>query len=88
MPIELSKETSEKAIASLRRYLSDELEVDAGELQARLMLDFILEEIAPSVYNVAIGDAQRFLRDRLDDLEGACFVPEFAHSARAAKKKR
>ena len=87
MPMSLSKENSEKAIASLRRYLADELEVDAGELKARLFLDFILEEIGPSIYNGAIADAQTFMRDRVVDLEGACFETEFGYSARTARKR-
>jgi len=66
-------------IASIRRYFTEQREEEIGELQAKLLLDFFLEEIAPSVYNAAVGDAQTFLRDRIADLEGACFVPEFGY---------
>jgi len=87
MSIELSKEATEKSIASLRKYLEEELEHRTSELQARLLLDFILEEIAPSVYNGAIADAQTYFRDRVADLEGACFAPEFSYTARMARKR-
>ena len=87
MHISLSKEFTDKAVASLRRYLTDELEVEGGELQARLLLDFILEEIGPSIYNGAIADAQTYMRDRVADLEGACYMPEFGYSARVSRKK-
>jgi uncharacterized protein (DUF2164 family) len=42
-----------------------------------LLLDFVLAEIGPSIYNAAITDAQVYLRDRVADLDGACFKPEF-----------
>ena len=79
MPISLSDTARKQSVASIKRYLAEELDQDVGELKAGLMLEFILKEIAPTVYNAAIGDAQTFLRDRLVDLEGACSVPEFAY---------
>jgi uncharacterized protein (DUF2164 family) len=77
--ITLSKEDTARAIASIRRYFADEIDQELGELPARLLLDFILTEIGPSVYNAAIADAQVYLRDRVADLEGACYVPEFGY---------
>jgi uncharacterized protein (DUF2164 family) len=79
MPLELSPDARAKALASIRRYFSEELEHELGELPAQLFLDFVLEEIGPSVYNVAIADAQTYLRDRVVELEDACHAPEFPH---------
>ena len=79
MSVEISKEASEKAIGSIRRYCSERLEHEISELQARLLLDFVLQEIGPSVYNAAIADAQTYLRDRVADLEGACYEKEFGY---------
>ena len=79
MPLKLSKEAQTKALASLRRYVGEELEYDLGELPAQLFLDFLLEEIGPSVYNSAIADAQTYLRDRVVELEDALHAPEFPH---------
>ena len=44
-------------------------------------------EIAPSVYNAAIADAQTYLRDRVADLEGACYAPEFGYWPKATIRK-
>jgi uncharacterized protein (DUF2164 family) len=79
---------TKQAIASIRRYFADELDQDIGDLKARLVLEFILKEIAPSVYNSAIADAQTYLRDRVADLEGACSAPEFAFWDRPGVKRR
>jgi uncharacterized protein (DUF2164 family) len=79
MTVALSEETDLKAVASLKRYFKEQHEEELGDLQARLLLDFIMKEIAPSIYNIAITDAQTYLRDRVADLDGACFEPEFGY---------
>jgi uncharacterized protein (DUF2164 family) len=79
MKIELSDETTTQSIASIRRYFRERLDDDIGDLKARLLLEYFLEEIAPSVYNQGIADAQAYLADRVADLEGACSAPEFAY---------
>jgi uncharacterized protein (DUF2164 family) len=79
MTITLNDDARKQSIASIRRYFADELDQDVGDLKAGLMLDFFLKEIAPSVYNGAISDAQTFLRDRVADLEAVCSAPEFAY---------
>jgi uncharacterized protein (DUF2164 family) len=87
MPVALSDDTTEKALASIRRYAAEQLDQEIGELQARLLLEFFLKEIAPSVYNAAIADAQTYLRDRVADLEGACYAPEFGYWPKGTSRK-
>jgi uncharacterized protein (DUF2164 family) len=79
MPLTLSPEARSKALASIRRYFAEELEHELGELPAQLFLDFVLEEIGPSVYNAAVTDAQTYVRDRVVELEDALHAPEFPH---------
>ena len=88
MTISLSDDVRKQAIASIKRYLAEELDQDVGELKAGLLLEFILKEIAPSVYNGAIADAQTYLRDRVADLDGACSVPEFAYWPKSGRAQR
>jgi uncharacterized protein (DUF2164 family) len=87
MPLTLSDDTAGKAIASIKRYAADNLDQEMGDLQARLLLEFFLKEIAPSVYNAAIADAQTYFRDRVADLEGACYAPEFGYWPKATSRK-
>lgn len=79
MAIKLSDETSQRVISSIKRYASENLEEEIGDLKARLMLDFFLEEIGPSVYNRAIADAQAHMLERVGDLDGSCYEPEFGY---------
>jgi uncharacterized protein (DUF2164 family) len=58
------------------------------DLQTIAVLDFLLKEIGPSLYNAGVADAQTYLRDRLADLEGTCFEPEFAYWPKSAAVRR
>ena len=86
MAIAISKDVEQRAIASIRRYFTERLEQDVGELQARLLLEFVLKEIGPSVYNQGVADAQVFMRDRVADLEGACYEAEFGYWPRETRR--
>ena len=79
MKLSLSDAAHKQSIASIRRYVADELDQDIGDLKADSVLDFFLKEIAPTIYNGAIADAQTYLRERVADLEGVCTAPEFAY---------
>ena len=79
MAIKLSDETSQRVISSIKRYVSENMEEEIGDLKARMMLDFFLEEIGPSIYNKAIADAQAHMHERVGDLDGSCFEPEFGY---------
>ena len=77
--IEVNDEARRRMIESLRRYLSEEMEEEIGELKASLLLDFVLKEIAPTVHNQAVADAQSVLQDRVGELEETLYRPEFGY---------
>jgi len=79
MAITLSADARKQALASLKQYAAANLDEEFGDLQAGLLLDYFLKEIAPSVYNRAIHDAQTYVQDRLADLEGVCYEQEFGY---------
>ena len=88
MAITLTADDRKQALASIKRYFAESWEQEVGDLKADLLLDFLLREIGPSIYNRAIGDAQVFLRDRVADLEGACYEKEFAYWPPASQRAR
>ncbi len=77
--IKLSSEAEQRSIASIKRFFDDTLEDQIGDLKASLVLDFCLREIGPTIYNLAIRDAQGFMQDKVADLDGTCFEPEFGY---------
>jgi len=66
--IKLKEEQYKDAVTEIQNYFENEKDESIGILQARLLLDFFMEEIAPKVYNMAIADMQKFLYDKIDDL--------------------
>ena len=81
MAIELPDDTTAELIASIRRYFLEERDEEIGELQASFLLEFVLKEIGPSIYNQAVVDAQAVLRDRVAELDVTLNEPEFGHTA-------
>ena len=88
MAIKLSDDAAKQLRASIKRYFAEHLEQDIGDLKADLLLDYVLREIGPTVYNQAIGDAQAYFQGRVADLEGVCYQKEFTYwSPPAAGRK-
>ena len=77
MAMELESDTRKRMIASIRRYFEQEMDEEIGDLRAGFLLDYFLAEIAPTVYNRAIGDAQAWMLGRVEDLESSLYEPEF-----------
>ncbi len=86
MSIELTKQETDEAIHSLKKYFSSELEAELSDLRATLLLDYLLKEIGPLAYNRGVHDAEEFLRKRLEDLPATCFEPPLTYWQ--AKKKK
>ncbi len=80
--ISISKDARENAVSSLRTYAAEHLDEEMGDLKAGLLLDFILEEIGPTIHNQAISGARAFIEDRAADLDAAFHQNEFPGSAR------
>jgi len=68
--IELSKEQKEKAIEAIISFFYNERNEEIGELAATLLLDFILEKLAPVIYNEGIKDAIKFMQESVEDMYG------------------
>jgi uncharacterized protein (DUF2164 family) len=86
--IELSKQDRADAIASLQRYFEENLSEPIGDLPASLLLNFLLEEIGPAIYNKAIADAQTHLQQRISDLNGELYIDPFQYWPRADAKRK
>lgn len=79
MPIELPKDTRDRLIASVKRYVAEELDQEIGDLKASILLDYVLTEIGPSVYNQAVADAQKHVIARVEEMTGVVYQKEFGY---------
>ena len=80
MRIRLTDERRERMLRSLRKFFTDELDLDLGDLAAARVLDFFAKELGAPVYNQAVQDVRANLQTKLDDLEGEFYEPEEPYS--------
>jgi len=76
MTIELEKSVRANIISLIKQHFQEELDQDIGDLKATLLLDFILKQIGPSIYNSAVHDVQARMQEFVSELDGTCFEPE------------
>ena len=67
-PIKTTKEQRGEMIAAIKHYFLKNREEEIGDLQAGLMLDFIIEELAPEFYNQGVLDSYTYMKDTTEDL--------------------
>jgi uncharacterized protein (DUF2164 family) len=79
MTIKLNNEVEQRLLSSIQRYCAENMDEEVGELKARLLLDYCLREIGPSVYNQAILDAQAAMQGKIAEIETTCYEMEFSY---------
>lgn len=79
MAIKLTQENEERLISSIQRFFNEHMDDNIGTLKSKLILDFCLKELGPSIYNQAIADAQSHLQDRVAELDISCHEHEFSY---------
>ncbi len=80
--LSLSEPARKQAVASLRAYAAENFDDEMSELQATLLLDHVLVDIGPAIYNQAAADARAYVEERAADLEAALHKAEFPLSGR------
>jgi uncharacterized protein (DUF2164 family) len=79
MTIQLQKEVEKQIIGSIQRYFMENMEDEIGDLKAKLLLDYCLREIGPSIYNQAVADAQAYFQGKVADLDNTLYEPELGY---------
>lgn len=88
MAIELPKEARAQAIASIERWFQDERGERVGNITASALLNYVLLEIGPSVYNQAVADVQDRLAQRVAEIDVEIHEDEFGYWRQFDKKPR
>lgn len=79
MTIELTKEAKQTALESLQKYFAENMDEPLGNLAGGALLNFILEEIGPSLYNKGVADAQERMQMRISELDYEVQADEFPY---------
>ena len=70
MEIDLTNEVRKVLVESIKRYYWNERHEELNSLGAELLLDFIVNDIGPYIYNKAIGDSYAYMNERIEDMLG------------------
>ncbi|MCD1293640.1 DUF2164 domain-containing protein [Methanocella sp. CWC-04] len=66
--IELTKEKRDDMISVIKDYFLKERDEKIGDLAAGLILEFIIEKLAPEFYNQGVYDSYKFMENNIEDL--------------------
>lgn len=88
MAIELAKEARREAVASIERYFQENMEEPIGNIVAGALLNFVLEEIGPAIYNRAVADVQERLGARVAELDIEVHEDEFGYWRKFEQEKQ
>jgi len=79
MTIELSKEKRTQVVTSIQRYFEKNMEEKIGNITADALLEFLLQELGPIVYNKAVADVQARLQLRVMEIDMEVYEEEFQY---------
>ncbi len=74
--LKLDDDRKAEIVRAVMGYFSSEFDEEMSAFRAEALVDFMLKQIGPSQYNQAIGDARKFIAEKLDDLDTEFFEPE------------
>jgi uncharacterized protein (DUF2164 family) len=87
MTIELTKEAKQTAHESLQKYFAENMDEPLGNLAGNSLLNFIIEEIGPSIYNKGVADAQERMQARIGELDYEVHADEFQYWRKVKGRK-
>jgi uncharacterized protein (DUF2164 family) len=66
--IKLTKEKKDEMISAIKDYFLNEREEKLGDLAAGLILEFIIDKLAPEFYNQGVYDSYKYMEDTIEDM--------------------
>jgi len=66
--IKLDEQVKKDMTNKIKEYFFNERDEEIGDLAASLILEFIIEELAPEFYNQGIYDSYKYMTERVEDI--------------------
>ena len=66
--IKLTKEKRDDMVSAIKNYFLKERDEEIGDLASGLVLDFIIEKLAPEFYNQGVYDSYKYMETSIEDL--------------------
>ena len=74
--IRLSPERRARLLNALKEYVATEYDETLSDFRAEGLLDFLVRELGPPIYNQGVHDASAFMHAKLADIEGDIYEPD------------
>lgn len=68
--IVLNKDKKKQMIEDIKEYFCNEREEEIGDLAASMVLDFVINKLAPEFYNKGVEDSYRYMSEKIEDMLG------------------
>lgn len=75
-PIKISREHKLQIASSIQDYFDTELSFEMGQLASENLLDFMLKELSPYIYNQALADARKVIEQKMISMEEDMYALE------------
>lgn len=76
IPIKLPKEQKSEIIRSVQNYFEVERSEEIGDLGAEQLIDFMIKELGPYIYNKGIEDARQAIHEKLNQIDDELYSLE------------
>ncbi|NIK75830.1 uncharacterized protein (DUF2164 family) [Paenibacillus castaneae] len=76
VPLKLPKEHKLQIASGIQDYFQIEFDQEIGQLAAENVLDFMLKELSPYVYNQALADARKAIEQKMVALDEEIYALE------------
>ncbi|WP_020062017.1 DUF2164 domain-containing protein [Bacillus sp. 123MFChir2] len=76
MFMKLPNDKKEKIVENIQQFFEEEDLGEIGRFQAERLIEEMIKELGPHIYNQAIGDATKLVADKLTNLEEDLYVLE------------
>ncbi|KTD88051.1 DUF2164 domain-containing protein [Paenibacillus etheri] len=75
-PIKIQREHKLQITSSIQDYFDTELSSEIGQLASENLLDFMLKELTPYIYNQALADARKVIEQKMNSVEEELYALE------------
>lgn len=75
-PIKIQREHKLQITSSIQDYFDTELSSEIGQLASENLLDFMLKELSPYIYNQALADARKVIEQKMISIEEELYALE------------
>ncbi|RUT44453.1 DUF2164 domain-containing protein [Paenibacillus anaericanus] len=76
MSIKLAKEQKAEIINNIQAYFEEERSESIGELGADQLIDFMIQELGPHIYNKAIEDSRKLITEKMNQIDDELYTLE------------